>query len=83
MWNFGSRIVLLLWRYVKYGLISKHLFQRTQHGGWKNPRLTVNFYKKQCLPVMTWAIKYSSKQVISISYTLEKKFFAAATFEGL
>ena len=43
-------------------------------------RLTVNFYKKQCLPVITWTIKYSSKQVISITYTLEKSFFCSCYF---
>ena len=31
---------------------------------------------------MTWNKKYSSKQVASITYTLEKKLFAAAAFEG-
>ena len=49
----------------------------------KSLRLMVNFYKKQCPQVITWTIKYLSKPVISITYTLEKKFFAAATFEGL
>ena len=29
-----------------------------------------------------WDEKHSSKQVASITYTLGKKFFAAASFEG-
>ena len=43
-------------------------------------RLTVNFYKKQCLPVIRWTIKYLSKQAISITYTLEKRFFCSWYF---
>ena len=46
-------------------------------------RLTINFYKKQGLPVITWKKKHSSKQAVSITYSLEKKVFAAAPFEGL
>ena len=46
-------------------------------------RVMKNFYKKQCLPVITWNKKHSLKKVISITYTPEKMFFAAATFEGL
>ena len=38
-------------------------------------RLTVNYYKKQCFPVISRTIKYSLKQVISITYTQEKKVF--------
>ena len=40
-------------------------------------------YEKQWLLVLIWNKKHSSKQVVPITYTLEKKFFAAATFEGL
>ena len=35
--------------------------------------------KKECLPVITQSKKHSSKQVVSITYTLEKRVFAAAT----
>ena len=49
----------------------------------KAQRITINFYKKQCLSVITRKKNHSSKQAISITYTLEKKVFAAATFEGL
>ena len=45
-------------------------------------RVTINFYTKQCLPVITWNKNYSLKQIISITHTLDKKIFAAATFEG-
>ena len=37
----------------------------------------------QCLPVSTWNKKYLWKQIVIITYTLEKKLFAVATFEGL
>ena len=30
----------------------------------------INFHKKQCLPVITWNEKHSSKQVVPIKYTL-------------
>ena len=46
-------------------------------------RVIIKFYKKQCLPVITWKKKHSSKQAVSITYTLEKKVFAVATFERL
>ena len=46
-------------------------------------RVIINVYKKQCLAVITWKKNHSSKQAVSITYTLEKKVFAAVTFEGL
>ena len=33
--------------------------------------------------IITWNKKRSSKQVVSMIYTLQKEFFAAATFKGL
>ena len=35
------------------------------------------------LPVITWNKKFLKKRVVPVTYTLQKKFFAAATFEGL
>ena len=32
--------------------------------------------------VITWNKKHSSKQVLSMIHTVEKDFFAAATFKG-
>ena len=46
----------------------------------KSLRITINFYKKQYLPVVTMNKKHSLKQVVPIIFTLEKKFFAVATF---
>ena len=46
----------------------------------KNFRLKKNFYKKLCLPVITLNKKYLSKQVVPITYTLERTFFVVATF---
>ena len=61
---------------LKYGLLSKHLFQRNQqYGLWKNIKITTNFYQKQRLPVIEWIKKHPSNQVASIKYTLEKKLF--------
>ena len=40
---------------------------------------TINSSKKLCFPVK----KVSSKQGVSMIYTLGKYFFAAATFKGL
>ena len=38
----------------------------------------MNFYKKHCLPVVTWNKNNLSKQVVPITYTLEKRFFEVA-----
>ena len=47
------------------------------------PRVTISFHKKQCLAVITWNKTNLSKQSVTIKYTREKKFFAAASFKGL
>ena len=44
----------------------------------KNLRVTINFYKKLCLPVIIWNKKYLWMQVVPISYTLEKSFLQLA-----
>ena len=63
----------------------KTLFSRNAVTWWpENPlRVIITFLKKHCFPVITWNIKNSLKQIISITCMLKKKFFAAATFEGL
>ena len=40
----------------------------------KNTRITINFYKKHCLPVVTWNKNNLSKQVEPITNTPEKGF---------
>ena len=45
--------------------------------------VTINLNKKYRLPVITWNKKHSSKQVVSMTDTFRKNFFAAATFKGL
>ena len=45
--------------------------------------VSINFYGKQCLPVITWNKNHLSKQLVTITHTLEIKLFAVATFEGL
>ena len=42
-----------------------------------NLKMTINFYKRQCFPVITWNKKHLLKQVVPMTYTLEKRFFAA------
>ena len=44
----------------------------------KNLRVTTNFYKKHCLLLVTWNINNLLKQVVPITYTLEKRFFEVA-----
>ena len=65
-------------------LLSGYLFQRKQqNGGWKNLTVTTNF-KKKITPS-----SYHMEQKIFIEGNcifhthIEKKIFAAATFEGL
>ena len=54
----------------------KHLFQRTQqYGGFTNLWTTINLYKKQFVPVITWNKKHSLKQVgINDIHTWERLF---------
>ena len=33
----------------------------------------INFYEKHCFPVITWNKKFSSKQVVAETNTLEEK----------
>ena len=70
---------------VKYGLLSKHLFQRKlQYGRLQNLKVTTNFYKKHWLPVIKWNEKRSLKQVVSITCTsITKSFSATITSAGL
>ena len=44
--------------------------------------VTTNLYKKQCLLVITWNKKHSSKQLVLLIYTLGKDFFVTAAFKG-
>ena len=54
-----------------------------EHGGRRDLRVSKNVYKNQYHSVITWNIKKELKQVVTITYTLEKKFFAVINFEGL
>ena len=51
-----------------------------------NLKVTTNYYEKKCLKewkvikVMTKNKKHSLKQLVRITYTLEKRVFAAAIF---
>ena len=46
----------------------------------KNPRIAINFYKKLCLPVITWNGDHLSKQVVPITYRLKKTVFYSFYF---
>ena len=64
---------------IKYELLLKHLFQRTeQHGGSTIALGNGELCLKKWLPVITWNKKHSSTQVVPIAYTLGKKFGAIA-----
>ena len=54
-----------------------------QYGSGKALRVMIRFYEKQCPSVIRQNKKYSLKQIIPITYTLKKRFVAAATFAGL
>ena len=62
-----------------------HLSQRKQepHAVEKNLRVSIYFYKKLCLLVLTWSKKHVLKQVMQVKYTLVKTFFTVPNFEGL
>ena len=45
--------------------------------------ITINLHEKQCLQVIAGNKKHSSKQVVPMTYTYGKKFFAAAAFDNL
>ena len=70
--------------HIKCGLLSKHLFQRTQqHGGCTKPPSNDKFAQKILFPAITWNKKHSSKQVVPMINTLEKDLFVAATFKDM
>ena len=48
-----------------------------------NLKVITNYYEKKYLLVITKNKKHSSKQFVSITYTLEKRVFAAATFQSM
>ena len=61
---------------VKYGLLSNTCFKtRNNMAVGKAIRVTINFYKKRCLPLIKWNKKNPSKQVISITYAYWGKMF--------
>ena len=68
---------------IKCGLLSQHLFKRTQeHGGCTNLWVAIDLKKKKCLPVITWNKKHSSNQVVLKEHILGKYFFEYF-FKGL
>ena len=61
---------------IKYGP------QTQQQAAGKNLLVTINFYQKLFLPIITWNKNHSSKPAVPTTYILGKQIFAAATFEG-
>ena len=49
----------------------------------RNLWVTLNLYKKQCFPVVTWNKNHLSKRVLSMVYKIGKDIFAAAIFKSL
>ena len=75
--NFGISIVEIKFKirtYFKSLVFKQHKNMVVE----KNLRVTKNFYKKQCLPLVTWNKINLSKQVVPITYPLDKRFFAVA-----
>ena len=48
-----------------------------------NLKVTPNYYEKKFLLIIRKNKKHSSKQAIPITYTLKRRVFDAATFQGL
>ena len=46
----------------------------------KNSRITINFYKKLCLPVIAWNGDHLLKQVVPSTYRLKKTVFNSFYF---
>ena len=53
------------------------------NNGWRDLRESINFYKKNIVQLSQGIKNIYRRQVITIAYTLEKRFFAVGTFEGL
>ena len=77
---------------MKYGLPSNHLFPRAQEQFITVQELIMvegtsgsqeTFIKKNIVQLSQGIKNIYRMQVITIAYTLEKRFFAVATFEGL
>ena len=49
----------------------------------ENFRITINVYKVQYFQVITWNDKDLLKKVVTMTYTLEKAFFAIDASDGL
>ena len=74
----------MFWKYVNTDRFQNTCFkERNSMAVGKALGVMINVCKKQFLLVVTWNKKHSTKQVISMTYKLEKRFFAAATFEEL
>ena len=56
--------------------------RKQQHGGWTR-EITVKFYGKKCLLVISWKKRFSEQKQVLAAFPLEIKFLTAATFEGL
>ena len=81
-WNFGISIVETKKQHTDF--FQTTCFKETKESKnmvvEKNFSVAINFYKKQCLPVITWNKKHLSKLVAPLAYSEEKSFFAVAIF---
>ena len=75
--NLGLALVLQCYCGEKVKQTSFKTLVSKQTTTWWLKKLHSN--NKLCLPIITWIKKHSSKQVASISYTLDKKVIAVDT----
>ena len=85
-YNYG-RFILELWHYHCPAIaeiawntdISSQIFfrRKQQHADKKYFRVTINFYKKDCLPVLARNKKHSSEKFVPRTFILEKKKFSS------
>ena len=66
---------------IKCGVLSKHLFERTQqHGGYTKHLGKKKFVQEILFAAITWNQNHSSKKVVSMINTLGKDLFCSYSF---
>ena len=77
-------VLALLWYCrdnIKYGLLSKHLFQRKlQYGSCKNLKVKIHFHKKQWLSLIKCGIKNIHRSKLYLWHAYWKEYFRSCYF---
>ena len=70
-WKFGIKTVVV--EITQNADVFQNIYfkERNNMAVGKALRVIINFYKTQCRAVIKWKKKHSSKQAVSITYTLE------------